>query len=773
MIKTMKTAKSKVKTKSPQVRITGQVLRIIFPRPGQEHTGWTAGILRPDCKEKSSKDENNSLEGHFEPVCFDIRFRGNIHVKQGDQVTLSGHHVTDSKYGHQFQVEQVIPEMPCDAKGLANFIAKNKEIKGIGPVKAAKLAKAFGQEFEEVLLNHPEKIASIASISLEVTMQFQKVWKANIEMNAISVWLAGFDLTHHEITLLTEKYGTDAKAILTQNPYLMIQDINGFGFKKSDKIALKMRIKKDSDERVDAGIIYTVRETLDKEGHCWIEEEELIKKANKLLIMDRRDSKFVISARLTNVVMSGELEMMTLKGKKTIFGLKTIFEAETFLAQCFENMHDEANAHFPARDLKLYKGEGLNKKQFSAVKKFMVFGTSIISGSAGTGKTYTIKEILRICHSRDLHVTLCAPTGKAAKRIEELAGFKASTIHKTLGARGNNVFTVNEENPLETDVIIIDEASMLDVYLARRLFLALNPNTAIVLIGDHNQLPPVGPGYILRDMLSSSLIPSTILTQCIRQSGTLKHNCNDILHGKVAKTECVAPEEHPASWYIVKEKEPQVLLQNIIDMFNGGFQDIGYSPVYDVQLITPTHKGILGTRSLNLAIQRVMQKMLYGIDVEPVAAHKKITLYPGDKVIQTKNDYKLDIMNGDQGIVQKITKQHIEVLFGKQNAMQKGDTSGNTSHVELIPRTGNHLELAYALTIHKCQGSEFPCVCAIIHKQHCWQHHRNLLYTAVTRAQKTVILFGDTWGIGNCAKIEKVLDRNTFLSLLLKKWEVK
>jgi exodeoxyribonuclease V alpha subunit len=381
-----------------------------------------------------------------------------------------------------------------------------------------------------------------------------------------------------------------------------------------------------------------------------------------------------------------------------------------------------------------------------------------MTGGAGSGKTFTIESLIAACEDLGLSYELAAPTGKAAKRLEQSVKRKAKTVHRLLGFNGHT-FAKGDEDKLEVDFLVVDEVSMVDVPLMYQLFRAIDlSRTAVLLVGDHNQLPPVGPGNVLRDLVQSGAIPTTVLTKIIRQAGVLKENSTAILGGEVRPT-CDLKVDGYRPWYVVNNFTDREHVRFFLEkLFNEVLDErLGFNLLQDVQVLTPTHKGQLGTVELNITLQRLIQKKLFGVETPDVEPGRRPEFLPGDKVIQTKNDYDLGVMNGALGFV-------------IDNDPKRGVSIDFDGHVVEIPRDSAkeyNLQLAYATSIHKMQGSEFPCAIVITHKSHSFMHHRNLLYTAVTRAQKSVILLGDHWGIENCAKKQQVDKRNTFLSFLL------
>ena len=378
----------------------------------------------------------------------------------------------------------------------------------------------------------------------------------------------------------------------------------------------------------------------------------------------------------------------------------------------------------------------------------------LIAGGAGVGKSYVVGKIACLYADHGYRVALAAPTGKAAKRIEQIVDMPAQTVHRLLKYNGHE-FARNEESPLNCDVVIVDEVSMLDVPLCYRLFKAIDfTKTNLVLVGDHNQLPPVGPGNIIRDILSNGLLPTVILDEVVRQAGLLKENSIAILDGRVAGN--TETDEGRKSWYLVDKYTEQTDILNFIMLMYEKVLDekLGYHIVNSVQLLAPMKKGLLGVDNLNIVLQRLIQKKCHGVDVEDVPAGRRPRFYLHDKVIQLRNNYDLNVMNGSIGTIESYDADAsvYTILF------DEGETQVERDDMKDVA-------LAYALTFHKSQGSEYECGIVIVHKSQSFMHHRNLFYTGVTRAKKTAIIIGDRWGIRNCAK-HKITDRRrTFLSL--------
>ncbi len=686
----------------------------------------------------------------------DVKFAGRVFVRTSDAVRLEGRWVNHPKYGRQFEADCMGHDLEMDPEGLANFLANHPDVKGIGPAKARLIADRFGREFDQAIRNRPEQIAATAKVPVETAMELQRIWIANSEFNTAMAYLAAFGLTHHQVTTLVGKFGSQVVPILEHDPYVLVREIVGFGFKRVDKIARKLGTPKDLPSRIRAGLHYCVLEALDN-GDCWVEYEDLLDRANTLLVMDTLDSREVIETHLEALITEGRL--ISHAFERLVVADPEIHRMEAELATILSS-GTASSPHSVADVDRLLDAEGgeLNAEQRQAVRNALTYSLSLMTGGAGSGKTYAVSTIASIAERLERKVVLAAPTGKAAKRLEEVVGIEASTIHRLLGFNGHT-YARDALNPVEADILVIDEVSMVDVPLAWRLLQAIDRSrTAVVLVGDHNQLPPVGPGNLLRDLVRSAAIPTTILTRIIRQAGVLKENSTAILAGEVRPTSDVQVGAR-RPWYVIdKFSDREDVRRMLLLLFDEVLSNrLRYDLIRDVQVLTPTHKGPLGTAELNVAMQQLLQKRLYGLSVPPVDPNRRPPLFAGDKVIQTKNDYELGVMNGAMGVV----------LEARSDGSLSIDFDGRPVEMDAGSDAIGNIHLAYATSIHKVQGSEFPCAVVIAHKSHSFMHHRNLLYTAVTRAKESVIILGDRWGIDNCANKRQVDRRNTFLSFLL------
>ena len=750
-----------------------------FRVPGQNkrHT--------PPSQNREPTTQNVSLKGTIDRVFFAsptfsagklltekkdrVSFAGKLFAQPGEPVVLQGHWAQHPQYGQQFQVSGITLERDLSEEGLTRYLANHPAFKGIGPAKARKIAKRYGQDFEKTLLESPEDIATFAKVSLENVQTLKEHWEKSHLLNASLVTLSAYELTHKQVETLVARFGNNAPALLEKNPYLLLKAIKGYGFRRVDQIARKMGTPLDLPERLQAGIVAALSDR-ESQGDCWLEQEELLEEANKLLTLDRLDSLDILGGVLDRMLDKKDSPLTTFSyGGRFLIARTELHEKEKVLAKI---LHQRPNPHFTPslslrEELHAFAPE-LNTRQLEAVAAAVTQGISLLCGGAGSGKTFTINVITRWYQDKGKTVLLTAPTGKAAKRMEQVVGLPAQTLHRLLGYDGKT-FTRDAENPLEADLIILDEVSMVDVELAWQFFQAVDlRRTAIVMVGDHNQLPPVGPGNVLRDLVQHDFIPRVILDQVVRQAGVLKENSIAVLKGEVRPTwkppvtsaaTANSTTNHPTRgpWYVIANlTEPEAAQKYVLHLFENILeQQLNFDLIRGVQLLTPTHKGPLGTRELNIQLQRLVQKKKFGVIVPPVPGNRRPPFLVGDKVIQTKNNYTLGVMNGTVGTIQNVSPKALTIQFEDELVeVTKG------------PKGFSELELAYAFTIHRSQGSEYPCAVIICHKAHAFQHHRNLLYTAVTRAKETTILLGDRWGISNCAKKTQVDKRKTYLSLV-------
>lgn len=684
-----------------------------------------------------------------------VRFRGKFMATVHDVVALVGRWAIDPKYGHQFVVDHLDYDLPETAEGLVNYLAGHPAFTGIGAKTAQRIVDYAhsGEHLDRLIRQGVDELHHALRIPRTTLDNLRGTWIAQSAENEVRSYLASFELTPHQMDTLLETFGNAVVGVLRNNPYALIQAVKGYGFKKVDKIALAMGVPKDHAGRIEAGLVYCLSEQISN-GHTWTPGSApgigLIEQANDLLMLDTLDSRDRIQAAGNRLLVSG-----TLVADGTAITLPTLLDAERAIHLAFA---EHAWRHDPI--IVPDDGcRGLNGGQRRAWELALTHPITVITGGAGTGKTHLVSRLTQAFQQADLHIALCAPTGKAAKRIEELlrlAGIAlpAVTLHRLLEYDGTqfNRDSLSESRdqrdangPSTTepayDVVIVDEVSMVDVPLMAELLERIDfHRTRLILVGDHNQLPPVGPGNVLRDIVQHELVPTGLLTQVERQAGVLKANAVAVLDGVVAPTAVDDP-----AWSVIDcFREPAQIQTYLRELVLEKLpQRMGCDPVRDVQIITPTHIGQLGTKAINQMMQMLLHPREDG--------HGKFAV--GDKVIQCSNDYELGVMNGTIGYV---------------TALESEKPGGYHVHFDGVGSRHIHgerigaVQLAYALTAHKAQGSEFPVTVVLCHKSHYFAD-RNWLYTAVTRASRSCILLGDRWGLRHAAKKNRVIARRTFL----------
>ncbi|MFQ6609867.1 MAG: AAA family ATPase [Fidelibacterota bacterium] len=713
--------------------IQGQITRLYYASED-----FCAGVLETD---------------NGQNIKFSIKFP----VSLDERCKLKGSFKRHAKYGWQFEATGYELDIPVDREGLVRFLSESDSFKGIGRKRAEEIINicdcsnhdSLGNDFEELLIKEPERLLNIKGITPKIVETLRKEWMETRDVNTAITVLAGYDLTMNQISKVIKKYGSAAVHVVKENPYSLTDTIDGFGFRRADEIALKAGMKRNSKIRIQAGLVHIVKEELNN-GHTWTHERELLAEAETVLQLPQLDADDIIHAHLDSLIHFKKLKCFSYHGTGVI-ALPHYFEMERCLLNWLKSEHETIDDKL----LQQVEKTTMTKGQKEAFLGAMEHSQYLITGPAGSGKTWVLKQLVVELKKQELSITLCAPTGKAARRMEEVCDMPASTIHRLLGYDGIG-FNYHGGNKLETDIILTDEISMIPVKLFYHLMDAIDTeNTKIIFAGDHNQLPPVGAGNVLRDILQQKLIPYTVLTEVVRQAGTLKKNSLKILDGVVHGIRKTDSKSH--DWKIITRYD------NHDDLINGLymlFRDVlpcEYDDlIRDVQVLSPMKKTDIGVFNLNRILQNLLQERVYGRDIAPGPKGSFPKLYPGDKVIQTKNDYKMGVMNGHMGIVQKADYYHKKFIIEFEN----------NGEVEIKPKNLKNISLAYCLTVHKVQGSEFPCVISVVHSSHYIMLHQNLFYTSVSRAKKQSYILGDMRGIRTAVKNKQVDKRRTFLSLM-------
>lgn len=712
--------------------IRGTVDRVYCASPK-----FSAGVLRADAGQM-------------------VRFRGPFLANVGELVALIGCWKEDAKYGRQFAVESLGYDLPDNPEGLIQYLAKHPAFVGIGEATARKIVThaASAEHLDRLIRQDVAELHRRLRIPRATLDSLREAWIANSAENEVRSYLAGFGLTHHQMETLISTLGSGVVSALRADPYQIIAFVKGYGFKKVDRIARAMGTPKDHPGRIEAGLRHAVDEEISA-GHTWIAGADLLDKAGELLLLDSLDSRDIIQAAGQRLLRDGALV-----ASGNAVSTPERLESEQFIQSVFaEHGWSERPLFVQAAHV-----SGLRDKQARAFDAALRHGITVISGGAGTGKTFVLARITRTFQQAGLAVALCSPTGKAAKRIEETLraqglSVEAKTIHRLLEFDGREFHRESLSEPKEKrqdpraddasdpgfDVVIVDEVSMVDAPLMAELLRRIDfAKTRLILVGDHNQLPPVGPGNVLRDIIAHGLVPTVVLDEVVRQAGVLKTNSMGVLSGRLAPSASGDP-----AWTVIDNfQEPQQIQVYLRDLVLEKIPArLQLDPIQDVQILTPTHLGALGTKSINQMMQRVLRG----------ETSRKFAV--GDKVIQGSNDYGLGVMNGTLGRVVAIDETPgggYWIDFDGVGPRQIKDAQIQNVH------------LAYALTAHKAQGSEFPCVVVLCHRSHYFAD-RNWLYTAVTRAARYCIVMGDRWGLPNAAKKNATIQRRTFLDLWAKR----
>lgn len=650
----------------------------------------------------------------------------------GEFIEAEGIWVMNPEYGKQFQAESIRASHPANTEGMRKYLASGL-MRGIGPHYAARLVDTFGEDVFEVIENAPERLLEVEGIGSGRQEAISAAWSAQRVMRDIMVFLQGHGLGTARAVRIYKTFGDDAVGRIKRDPYCLARDIRGIGFRIADQLAEKLGVKRDSPLRARAGLAYVLQE-LTGQGHCAYPQSELVEKAAELLEIE--DS--VIFAALEHEVSAERLVREVLDAENFIY-LENLHRAELGLVQrlgaLLAQPHPMPDIDIDAALEWVEQGVGLElaEAQRQAVRLAVTEKVLVITGGPGVGKTTVVDSILRVLRAKDLECVLCAPTGRAAKRLTEATRHPARTIHRLLEFDPREFgFKRNADLPIEADVVLIDEVSMLDVPLANAVMQAVPDGAALIVVGDVDQLPSVGPGRVLGDMIESDRVPVVRLSHIFRQAdeSRIVHAAHSVNHGELPDL-----EPHPDSdFYFVKGDTPEIALERIVELVSGRIpQRFGFDPFREIQVLTPMVRGILGAQNLNQVLQEALNPPVRGaLEVDRFGQRFR----QGDKILQAVNNYDKDVFNGDLGRVDSIDAEAETVVLefdGRRIEYEVGELD------EVLP--------AYAMTIHKSQGSEFPAIVVPIHTQHFVMLQRNLLYTAMTRGKRLVVLVGSTRAI--------------------------
>ena len=709
--------------------VTGYIDHIIFRN---EDNGYTVMVL------KGVKDEDElTCVGTF-PV-----------ITQGASIEAEGSFIQHPVYGKQFQAVRLTEKMPEDAMAMERYLGSGA-IKGIGAALAGRIVRHFGSDTLRIVEEEPERLAEIKGISEKKAHEIAIQIAEKSEMRKVMMFLQKYGISLNLGAKIYQKYGDSVYSVLQENPYRLADDISGVGFKIADEIAYRIGIHTDSDYRIKSGLSYTLLQA-GGEGHVYLPKEELFKRAEQLLGVDAS----YMEKHLVDLSMERKIIQKEEKGQVLVYPAQYYY-LELNTARMLRELdidcpEDEERVERRISQIQKETGTVLDEMQEKAVKEAAGHGLLVLTGGPGTGKTTTINAIIRFFESEGAELRLAAPTGRAAKRMTEATGYEAQTIHRMLELTGMPEddregqpvhFERNAENPLEADVIIIDEMSMVDIHLMHSLLMAVTAGTRLILVGDENQLPSVGPGNVLRDIIRSGQFPVVELKKIFRQASE-----SDIVVNahKINRGEQVELNNKSRDFFFLKRYDADIIIRVVIALIQEKLPKYVEAKPFEIQVLTPMRKGLLGVERLNQILQRYLNPP------DPSKKEKEIgqgLFREGDKVMQIRNNYQLEwevrgrygipvdkgvgVFNGDTGIIRMINE------FAELAEVEFEDGR----YAQYTFKQLDELELAYAVTIHKSQGSEYPAVIIPILSGPRMLMNRNLLYTAVTRARKCVTVVG-------------------------------
>ena len=662
-----------------------------------------------------------------------------LEVPAGSVLLCEGEWRVDKRYGQQFQCETWEEVMPATAYGIEKYLGSGL-VKGIGPKFAKLIVGHFGTDTIEVIETDIERLYEVPGIGKKRVEKIRESWEKQKDIKNVMLFLQGFGVSTAYAAKIYRQYGKESIDKVKENPYRLADDIWGIGFKTADGIARKMGYEMNDERRLRSGLIYTLNQLAD-EGHCYAEEQQLIATARQLLEADEE----CIRTAMTHAI---ETEDLMLDG--TAIYLPPFYYAECGTANRLNALvhTKEAGSIFTARfDLaKLQRETGIeyDEVQVEAIRQAIASKVMVLTGGPGTGKTTTTKAIIAALQSAGMRILLAAPTGRAAKRMSEATGMEAKTIHRLLEYNPQDGYKRNDENPLEGDALIVDECSMIDIILMNNLTKALPTTMRLVLVGDIDQLPSVGAGNVLRDIIDSGVIPVVRLTRIFRQA----QSSRIVMSAHAINRGCfpdISNGQH-TDFFFMKQEEPEKVAETIVSLVRDRLPKAYRQPTANIQVLTPMQRGVVGAANLNMVLQQALNHNTAAL------VRGGYTFKEGDRVMQLRNNYDKDVYNGDLGYVRSVDMEERTLTV---------DFDGQT--VEYEASELDELTLAYATTIHKSQGSEYPIVVMPVLMTHYVMLQRNLIYTGITRAKKICVLVGQTKAIAYAIHNMKVLKRNTRL----------
>ena len=738
-------------------KVTGYIDHVIFRN---EENGYTVLVIKISGSEKEL-----TCVGTFPDIT------------QGMTIEAEGQFSQHHMYGKQFQIQSYVEKMPEDTLAMERYLGSGA-IKGIGVALAARIVKYFGDDTLRIVEEEPERLAEVKGISEKKAREIAVQVTEKADMRKAMMFLQKYGISLNLGAKIYQKYGQSVYSVLQENPYRLADDITGVGFKIADTIASRIGIHADSDYRIRSGMLYTLLQA-SADGHVYLPKEELFTRAMQLLQVDVS----YMEKHLMDMAIDRKLVLKERNGDVLVYPSQ-YYRIELNTAR----MLNELNIHYPQDESMLERriaqieketGTALEELQKKAVKEAAENGLFVLTGGPGTGKTTTINAIIRFFEGEGATLRLAAPTGRAAKRMTEATGYEAQTIHRLLELNGipdddresqGIHFDRNAENPLDTDVIIIDEMSMVDIFLIHSLLLAVTAGTRIILVGDENQLPSVGPGNVLRDIIRSRVFPVVELTKIFRQAS---HSDIVVNAHKIHNGEPISLDNKSRDFFFLKRDNADIIIRVVIALIQEKLPRYVDAKPFDIQVLTPMRKGLLGVERLN----QVLQYYLNPPDEKKKEKELGERLFrEGDKVMQIKNNYQMEWeVRGKYGIP---VEEGIGVFNGDMGILKSINEFAETAEVEFEDgryaeysfKQLEELELAYAITIHKSQGSEYPAVILPILSGPRMLMNRNLLYTAVTRARKCVTVVGSEETFREMIRNEKQQKRYSSLDVRIQEF---